>query len=64
VIRGCHLIPVFAGGRTDTLMKPGPSLGRLAGETDDWSSFYVNIFADRDMFARFAGIGIGHEAQF
>ncbi|KAF8426794.1 hypothetical protein L210DRAFT_3565833 [Boletus edulis BED1] len=60
VIRACHLIPAFAGGRTAALMKPGPSLGRLPGETDDWGSFYVNIFVDRDMFARFSGIGVGH----
>lgn len=44
VIRGCHLIPAFTEGRTTTLMKPGPSLGRLSRETDDWSSFYVNIY--------------------
>ncbi|KAF9232549.1 hypothetical protein BU15DRAFT_90630 [Melanogaster broomeanus] len=57
VVRGCQLIPAFAEG-------PGSSLGRLPEETDDWASFYVNIFADRDMFARFAGIGVGHIAQF
>ena len=43
VIRACHLIPAFAGGRTAALMKPGPSLGRLPGETDDWGSSYVNM---------------------
>ncbi|KAH7927896.1 hypothetical protein BV22DRAFT_1006163 [Leucogyrophana mollusca] len=64
VIRGCHLIPAFVNGRSDTLLRPGPSVGRLPEETDDWTAYYVNIFADRDMFARFAGIGIGHEAQF
>ncbi|KAF8549149.1 hypothetical protein OG21DRAFT_1421778 [Imleria badia] len=46
VIRGYHLIPA--------------PLARLPGENDDWAGFYVNIFADRDMFARFAGIGVGH----
>ncbi|KAJ4486113.1 hypothetical protein J3R30DRAFT_3444139 [Lentinula aciculospora] len=30
------------------------------GETDDWGSFYVNIFVDRDMFMRHAGGGAGH----
>ncbi|KAF8834278.1 hypothetical protein BDN67DRAFT_992701 [Paxillus ammoniavirescens] len=33
-------------------------------EVDDWSSFYVNIFADRDMFCRFAGISIRHKIQY
>ncbi|KAJ3978858.1 hypothetical protein F5890DRAFT_1649135, partial [Lentinula detonsa] len=33
---------------------------RLVGDTDDWGSFYVNIFVDRDMFMRHAGGGVGH----
>lgn len=64
VIRGCHLIPAFSEGRTDTLLKRGESIARQPGETDDWRAFYVNIFADRDMFSRFAGIGVGHKAQY
>ncbi|KIN98950.1 hypothetical protein M404DRAFT_83146, partial [Pisolithus tinctorius Marx 270] len=60
VIRSCHLIPAFHDGRTDSLLRHGPSMGRSANEADDWTAYYVNIFADRDMFARFAGIGIGH----
>jgi hypothetical protein len=43
VIRACHLIPAFAGGHTVTLMRSGPSLGRLPGKTDDWCAFYVNM---------------------
>ncbi|KIK77358.1 hypothetical protein PAXRUDRAFT_28820, partial [Paxillus rubicundulus Ve08.2h10] len=66
VIRRCHLIPAFHGGRTDTLLRHGPSLARQPEETDDWSSFYVNInsFTDRHMFCHFAGLGIGHEIQY
>ncbi|KIM65881.1 hypothetical protein SCLCIDRAFT_22423 [Scleroderma citrinum Foug A] len=64
VICGCHLIPAFSKGQTDTLLRRGESLARQPGETDDWCAFYVNIFVDRDMFSRFAGIGIGHEAQY
>ncbi|KIM59155.1 hypothetical protein SCLCIDRAFT_27457 [Scleroderma citrinum Foug A] len=64
VIRGCHLIPAFSEGRTDTLLRRAESLARQPGETDNWCVFYVNIFMDRDMFSRFAGIGIGHEAQY
>lgn len=44
VIRGCHLIPVFSEGRTDSLLRHGESLTRLPGETDDWSAFYVNMW--------------------
>ncbi|KIJ58626.1 hypothetical protein HYDPIDRAFT_33994 [Hydnomerulius pinastri MD-312] len=64
VIRACHLIPAFAAGRTDSLLRRGPSAARAANEADDWTAYYVNIFADRDMFARFAGIGVGHSAQY
>ena len=80
VIRGCHLIPAFSEGRTDSLLKRGESLARQPGETDDWCAFYVNMyiffplfhctlsnsssFVDRDMFCRFAGIGIGHGTQY
>ncbi|KAG1770570.1 hypothetical protein EV702DRAFT_926507, partial [Suillus placidus] len=60
VIRACHLIPAFASHCTNDLLRHGPSAARLPGEVDDWASFYVNIFADRDMFCRFACICIGH----
>lgn len=43
VIRGCHLIPAFTDGRTHDLLRRGPSLARLHGETDDWAAFYVNM---------------------
>ena len=43
VIRACHLIPAFADGRTDTLLRQGPSAARVAGDTDDWASYYVNM---------------------
>ncbi|KAJ3537255.1 hypothetical protein NM688_g6717 [Phlebia brevispora] len=45
VIRGCHLIPAFHHGRD------------IAG---GWKYQYVDRFVDRDMGARFAGIGIGN----
>jgi len=43
VIRGCHLIPAFAEGRTDELLQSGETVARLPGETDDWAAFYVNM---------------------
>ncbi|KIO07302.1 hypothetical protein M404DRAFT_136269, partial [Pisolithus tinctorius Marx 270] len=64
IIRACHLIPAFVNGHTDSLLRRGPSMGHPANEVDDWEAYYVNIFADRDMFARFSGIGIGHDAQY
>ncbi|KAH7920743.1 hypothetical protein BV22DRAFT_1020666 [Leucogyrophana mollusca] len=64
VIRGCHLIPCFADGRTAELLRYGTSAGRMADEVDDWVAYYVNIFVDRDMFMRYVhGGGVGHRHQ-
>ncbi|KAF7298603.1 hypothetical protein MIND_00807400 [Mycena indigotica] len=61
VIRASHLIPRFAGGRTnDLLSTQKPTAARLFDETDDWKSYYVDIFADRDMLMRYVGGGVGH----
>ncbi|KIJ58305.1 hypothetical protein HYDPIDRAFT_141613 [Hydnomerulius pinastri MD-312] len=60
VIRSCHLIPAFADGRTSDLLRPGPSVGRRNDEIDDWVSYFVNIFVDRDMYMRYNGVGVGH----
>ncbi|KAJ3569580.1 hypothetical protein NP233_g4962 [Leucocoprinus birnbaumii] len=62
IIRGCHLIPTFSGGRTKTLLNyEGPTEARFAGDmSEDWLNYYVNIFVDRDMFMRYLGLGIGH----
>ncbi|KAJ3779376.1 hypothetical protein FB446DRAFT_796475 [Lentinula raphanica] len=61
VIHACHLIPDFVTGRTSELLNTHQvTAARPVGETDDWGSFYVNIFVDRDMFMRHAGGGVGH----
>ncbi|KIY51863.1 hypothetical protein FISHEDRAFT_36186, partial [Fistulina hepatica ATCC 64428] len=64
VVRGCHLIPAFCGGRTQDLLPVStPTVARLGPlETDDWTNYYVSIFLDRDMMMRFFGGGIGHRA--
>lgn len=42
VLRGCHLVPVFADGRTsDLLENQKPTAARPLDETDDWLHFYV-----------------------
>ncbi|KAF8150474.1 hypothetical protein K438DRAFT_1988433 [Mycena galopus ATCC 62051] len=61
VLRGCHLVPAFANGRTSELLKTvSPTAARPLGESDDWANFYVTIWVDRDMFMRYIGGGIGH----
>ncbi|KAF8874231.1 hypothetical protein BD779DRAFT_1476607 [Infundibulicybe gibba] len=59
VIRGVHLIPAFAHGRTTSLL--APSIIRPPREKNkDWLYYYVGMFADRDMVMRFRGGGVGH----
>lgn len=42
VLRGCHLVPAFASGRTNKLLKMvSPTAACLPNETDDWANFYV-----------------------
>lgn len=45
VVRGCHLIPAFAEGRTSALLPEGKSAARVlvAEENDDWLNFYVGM---------------------
>ncbi|KZP28578.1 hypothetical protein FIBSPDRAFT_728633 [Athelia psychrophila] len=62
VVRACHLIPAFYSGRTTDLLNATTTAARAFGEVDDWEAFYVNIFADRDMFMREVGQGVGHFA--
>lgn len=41
VLRGCHLIPVFKLGRTNTLLHTS-HVARREKELDDWDRFYIN----------------------
>jgi hypothetical protein len=77
VIRGVHLIPAFAYGKTSDLLSH--SIARNPREKDlDWNYYYVNMWVihfrrnfnhinfyprmvDRDMFMRYHGGGIGHQ---
>ncbi|CAA7270388.1 unnamed protein product [Cyclocybe aegerita] len=62
VIRGCHLIPAYAHGRSQDLLPVRTSDARclMPDEEDDWTNFYVNLFVDRDMIMRHFGGGVGH----
>ncbi|XP_006456659.1 hypothetical protein AGABI2DRAFT_122544 [Agaricus bisporus var. bisporus H97] len=61
VLRAAHLIPNFEQETTAQLL--GPSMARRQEEMDlDYNQYYVNMFADRDMFMCFTGGGIGHLA--
>lgn len=44
VLRGCHIVPAFAAGRTASLLTLEPGQVTAAhppGEKDDWENFYV-----------------------
>jgi hypothetical protein len=45
VIRGCHLLPTFKNGRTSNYLTANVSAGRPIGEVDDWTNFYVDMYA-------------------
>ncbi|KJA12874.1 hypothetical protein HYPSUDRAFT_125060, partial [Hypholoma sublateritium FD-334 SS-4] len=58
VLRGCHLIPAYSLKRRNL---EGIQLSELSKDKNDWKSYYVNRFADRDMAVRYHwGLGIGH----
>ncbi|KAK7447686.1 hypothetical protein VKT23_013942 [Stygiomarasmius scandens] len=61
VIRQCHLIPAFAHGKSTVIHDCGEWESEGEGpETTEWRYHYVNIFADSDMYMRYAGGGPGH----
>lgn len=41
VLRGCHLVPAFADGRTSDLLPVVHSAARSPNEHNDWVAFYV-----------------------
>ena len=43
ILRACHLIPVFADGRTDSLLRYSPSVARQTDAFDDWAACYINM---------------------
>ncbi|KAI0073432.1 hypothetical protein K474DRAFT_1603363 [Panus rudis PR-1116 ss-1] len=61
VIRGAHIIPAFAHGKSDFILDHTPF--KHSYTTDhNWQAYYVNWFVDRDMYMRYRGCGVGHRA--
>ncbi|OSC97745.1 hypothetical protein PYCCODRAFT_1439845 [Trametes coccinea BRFM310] len=60
VIRGAYLMPAFAFGQTCDLLGPSGLARRGQHTNDDFKYYYVGMFADRDMFMRHLGGGVGH----
>ncbi|KAF7293577.1 hypothetical protein MIND_01136500 [Mycena indigotica] len=59
IIRGCHLIPAFAHGRTKEYL-PKSVARRPSDQDEDWTYFYVNMVVDRDMLMRYHDNVVGH----
>ncbi|KAI0073099.1 hypothetical protein K474DRAFT_1723253 [Panus rudis PR-1116 ss-1] len=49
VIRGAHLIPAFAHGRTTDYLQHGDSVARLDDHKDDWCFYYVNWYISQQL---------------
>lgn len=52
VVRGCHLVPAFHGGRTSELLPTEHSVARIleGAVVDDWANFYVNVYVSCECF--------------
>ncbi|TDL14712.1 hypothetical protein BD410DRAFT_696303, partial [Rickenella mellea] len=58
VLRACHIIPKFSSGKVDPR---GMGLSRCAKDKDDYKSYYIGWFSDRDLLMRYHyGLGVGH----
>ncbi|KAG5635206.1 hypothetical protein H0H81_012056 [Sphagnurus paluster] len=62
VIRGAHIIPAFAAGKTSELLTANHTAAWPSSSRKDWVNFYIDInsFVDRDMYFCYIGYGIGH----
>ncbi|KAJ3528201.1 hypothetical protein NMY22_g9514 [Coprinellus aureogranulatus] len=58
VVRACHIVPDFTRG----LRYPdGKGKSIIAGDSKDYQSYFINRFADRDLFMRYEwGLAVGH----
>ncbi|KAI0029051.1 hypothetical protein K488DRAFT_57250 [Vararia minispora EC-137] len=59
IVRACHLLPVFATGKSWNFLSMKSSLQDFT-DGSDWKHYYVSRFVDRDMMQRYLGWGIGH----
>ncbi|KAF6760393.1 hypothetical protein DFP72DRAFT_882097 [Ephemerocybe angulata] len=58
VLRGVHVVPRFSAGQVDV---PELKSRWVNNDTRPWNEYYLNRFADRDLFMRFQyGMSVGH----
>ncbi|KAJ3524956.1 hypothetical protein NMY22_g10778 [Coprinellus aureogranulatus] len=57
ILRAVHIIPQFSLGRPES----PPPRSLCLPEQDVWAAYYINRFADRDLFMRYQyGLAVGH----
>ncbi|OSD02393.1 hypothetical protein PYCCODRAFT_1410834 [Trametes coccinea BRFM310] len=60
VLRAAYILPGFNHGTTNELLGPSKLARRTSDNGEDYEYYYACIFADRDMYMRFLGGGVGH----
>ncbi|TEB15219.1 hypothetical protein FA13DRAFT_1721257, partial [Coprinellus micaceus] len=59
VLRAAQIIPRFPSKK---IHPGGRGISNMARDSSDWNQYYVNRYADRDMFMRYhIGMGVGHQ---
>ncbi|TEB34018.1 hypothetical protein FA13DRAFT_1789210 [Coprinellus micaceus] len=59
ILRTVHLIPQFSEQESEP--KPPPQKSNCVPDQEIWGSYYINKFADRDLFMRYQyGMAVGH----
>ncbi|KAH9938879.1 uncharacterized protein BXZ73DRAFT_99940 [Epithele typhae] len=62
VVRAAYIVPAFDHGLCDDDLPP-TSLARAGSKAPFYTYYYVMMFADRDMYMRHLGGGVGHQGE-
>ncbi|KAH9915299.1 uncharacterized protein BXZ73DRAFT_106270 [Epithele typhae] len=62
VLRSAYIVPAFDHGKVDASL-PDDSLARCKSKVSLYRYYYVMMFADRDIFMRHLGGGVGHQSE-
>ncbi|KAL1941247.1 hypothetical protein VTO73DRAFT_7459 [Trametes versicolor] len=60
VLRAAFIVPAFDLGISLDLLPPSTLARRASDNDEDYAFYYSCIFADRDMYMRYLGGGVGH----
>ncbi|OJT06904.1 hypothetical protein TRAPUB_2244, partial [Trametes pubescens] len=60
ILRAAFIVPAFDFGTTRDLLGPSELARRASDKGEDYNYYYACFFADRDMYMRYLGGGVGH----